>query len=66
MITRRHVHVKKVWSIPQFWLVWMVLCMNVSRRHRRDRHGQPMLQEVFGGSLIGVAQSVRRTRRRRS
>ncbi|MGH8830164.1 MAG: MFS transporter, partial [Polaromonas sp.] len=30
MITRRHVHVSKVWGIPQFWLVWMVLCMNVS------------------------------------
>ena len=24
-----------------------------SRRHRRDRHGEPMLQEIFGGALIG-------------
>jgi MFS family permease len=30
MITQRHVHVSKVFGIPQFWLIWMVLCMNVS------------------------------------
>src|SRR5262245_55949837 len=30
MITHGHVHVKKVWGIPQFWLVWMALTMNVS------------------------------------
>lgn len=54
MITRRHVHVKKVWSIPQFWLVWMVLCMNVSAGIGVIGISSPMLQEVFGGSLIGV------------
>ena len=56
MITRRHVHVKKVWGIPQFWLVWMVLCMNVSAGIGVIGMASPMLQEVFGGSLIGVAQ----------
>src|SRR5262245_54463462 len=30
MITTGHVHAKKVWGIPQFWLVWAVLCLNVS------------------------------------
>jgi len=56
MITQRHVHVKKVWSIPQFWLVWMVLCMNVSAGIGVIGMASPMLQEVFGGSLIGVAK----------
>jgi len=56
MITRRHVHVKKVWGIPQFWLVWMVLCMNVSAGIGVIGMASPMLQEVFGGSLIGVPQ----------
>lgn len=55
MITDRHVHVKKVWGIPQFWLVWMVLCMNVSAGIGVIGMASPMLQEVFGGSLIGVA-----------
>jgi MFS family permease len=56
MITQRHVHVKKVWGIPQFWLVWMVLCMNVSAGIGVIGMASPMLQEVFGGSLIDVAK----------
>ena len=55
MITKRHVHVKKVWGIPQFWLVWIVLCMNVSAGIGVIGMASPMLQEVFGGNLIGVA-----------
>jgi len=56
MITHGHVHVKKVWGIPQFWLVWMVLCMNVSAGIGVIGMASPMLQEVFGGSLIGVTK----------
>jgi MFS family permease len=54
MITQRHVHVKKVWGIPQFWLIWMALTMNVSAGIGVIGMASPMLQEVFGGSLIGV------------
>jgi hypothetical protein len=53
MITSRHVHVRRVWGIPQFWLVWMVLCMNVSAGIGVIGMASPMLQEVFGGQLIG-------------
>jgi MFS family permease len=56
MITHGHVHVKKVWGIPQFWLVWMVLCMNVSAGIGVIGMASPMLQEIFGGNLIGVAK----------
>jgi len=56
MITQRHVHVKKVWGIPQFWLLWTVLCMNVSAGIGVIGMSSPMLQEVFGGALIGVPQ----------
>ncbi len=56
MITPHHVHVSKVWGIPQFWLVWMVLCMNVSAGIGVIGMASPMLQEVFGGNLIGVAK----------
>ena len=55
MITQRHVHVKNAFKIPQFWLVWIVLCMNVSAGIGVIGMASPMLQEVFGGSLIGVA-----------
>jgi len=57
MITNRSVSVKKVWGIPQFWLVWMVLCMNVSAGIGVIGMASPMLQEVFAGSLIGVQQT---------
>ena len=56
MIAQRSVHVKSVWGIPQFWLVWLVLCMNVSAGIGVIGMASPMLQEVFGGNLIGVAK----------
>ncbi|CTP83961.1 OFA family MFS transporter [Xanthomonas graminis] len=54
MITAHHVHVSKVWGIPQFWLLWGVLCLNVSAGIGVIGMASPMLQEVFGGRLIGV------------
>jgi MFS family permease len=54
MITTRHVHVKRVWGIPQFWLVWGVLFLNVSAGIGVLAMASPLLQEVFGGRLIGV------------
>ena len=54
MITQKHVHVSKVWGIPQFWMVWVVLCMNVSAGIGVIGMASPMLQEVFGGALIGI------------
>ena len=54
MITRGHVHVKKVWGIPQFWLVWLVLTMNVSAGIGVLGLASPMLQEIFGGHLLGL------------
>ncbi|NOK07215.1 MFS transporter, partial [Myxococcus xanthus] len=37
-----------------FWLVWIVLCMNVSAGIGVIGMASPMLQEVFGGALIDV------------
>jgi MFS family permease len=54
MITTRHVHVSRVWSVPQFWLVWAVLFLNVSAGIGILAMASPLLQEVFGGRLIGV------------
>jgi MFS family permease len=54
MITNRHVHVNRVWGIPQFWLVWLVLFLNVSAGIGILAMASPLLQEVFGGKVIGV------------
>ncbi len=53
MITTRHVHVDKVLSTPQFWLLWGVLCLNVSAGIGVLGMASPMLQEVFGARLMG-------------
>jgi MFS family permease len=54
MITAHHVHVNRVHRTPQFWLLWGILCMNVSAGIGVIGMASPMLQEVFGGRLIGA------------
>ncbi len=54
MITTRHVHVDKAWRTGQFWLLWAVLCLNVSAGIGVIGMASPMIQEVFGGELIGL------------
>jgi MFS family permease len=54
MITHRHVHVNVAWKTPQFRLVWLVLCLNVSAGIGILGMASPLLQEVFGGKLLGV------------
>jgi MFS family permease len=54
MITRGHVHVNTAHKAPQFWLLWAVLCLNVSAGIGIIGMASPMLQEIFGGRLIGL------------
>lgn len=53
MITSRHVHFSNAHKTPQFWLIWAVLCLNVSAGIGVIGMTSPMLQEIFGGALIG-------------
>jgi MFS family permease len=55
MITNRHVHLRDAHKTPQFWLIWIVLCMNVSAGIGIIGAASPMLQETFGGRLFGDA-----------
>jgi len=54
MITDRHVHVSVAWKTPQFALVWLVLCLNVSAGIGILGMASPLLQEVFAGKLLGT------------
>lgn len=54
MITTGHVHLKDAHKTKQFWLIWMVLCMNVSAGIGVIGMASPMLQEIFAGKLIGL------------
>ena len=52
MITANHVALKHAHKTPQFWLIWAVLCLNVSAGIGIIGAASPMLQETFGGALI--------------
>jgi MFS family permease len=53
LITTRHVHLRDAHKTKQFWLIWAVLCLNVSAGIGVIGMASPMLQEIFGGRLLG-------------
>jgi MFS family permease len=55
MITTGHVHLRDAHKTLQFWLIWAVLCLNVSAGIGIIGAASPMLQETFGGRLFGDA-----------
>ncbi|AVM73074.1 OFA family MFS transporter [Magnetospirillum gryphiswaldense] len=54
LITSKHVHLDVAWRTKQFWLVWGVLCLNVTAGIGILGMASPLLQEVFAGKLIGI------------
>ena len=53
MITTGNVDLKDAHKTLQFWLIWAVLCLNVSAGIGIIGAASPMLQETFGGRLFG-------------
>jgi MFS family permease len=54
LVTDGQVHPDVAWRTPQFWLLWSVLTLNVTAGIGILGMASPLLQEVFGGRLIGV------------
>jgi len=54
MISQNNVHLNDAHKTPQFWLIWWVLCLNVSAGIGVIGMASPMLQEIFAGKLIGL------------
>ena len=54
MIATGDVHLKDAHKTPQFWLIWTVLLVNVTASIGLIGVASPMLQEIFGGRLIGA------------
>ena len=54
MISQNNVHLNDAHKTPQFWLIWGVLCLNVSAGIGVIGMASPMLQEIFAGKLIGM------------
>src|SRR6202045_2758258 len=54
MVSKNNVHLDNAHKTPQFWLIWWVLCLNVSAGIGVIGMASPMLQEIFAGKLIGM------------
>lgn len=47
LVTSANVAVDTAWKTPQFWLLWIVLCMNVSAGIGILGQASPMIQDMF-------------------
>ncbi|HEV2674849.1 MAG TPA: OFA family MFS transporter [Aliidongia sp.] len=48
LVTTSQVHVDIAWRTKQFWLLWAVLCLNVTAGIGVIGQASPMIQEMFG------------------
>ncbi len=55
MITNESVAVHAAFKTPQFWLLWMVLCLNVTAGIGIIEQASPMIQDLFKGTIGPVA-----------
>jgi MFS family permease len=51
LVTTANVSVDMAWRTPQFWLLWVVLCMNVTAGIGVLGQASPMIQEIFSGRV---------------
>ncbi|MDP9083360.1 MAG: OFA family MFS transporter [Pseudomonadota bacterium] len=55
LVTQANVAVDLAWRTPQFWLLWGVLCMNVTAGIGVLGQASPMIQEIFSGRVSPAA-----------
>ena len=55
MVTSRNVTAQRALATPQFWLLWMVLCLNVTAGIGVLGQASPMIQEMFPGVISASA-----------
>jgi MFS family permease len=55
LVTAHSVEVNTAFMTPQFWLLWVVLCMNVTAGIGILEQASPMIQELFKGRITASA-----------
>ncbi len=55
LVIEGHVAVHVAWATPQFWLLWGILCMNVTAGIGVLGQASPMIQEIFAGRVTPAA-----------
>ena len=57
LVTDQHVYVYDALKTPQFWLIWWILCLNVTAGIGVLGQASAMSQEMFHGRITAVAAS---------
>ena len=55
MVTKRHVHIDQALKTPQFYLLWLILCLNVTAGIGILGQASVMIQEMFKGAITPEA-----------
>ena len=55
LISTHNVAVAQAWKTPQFWLLWIVLCTNVTAGIGILEQASPMIQDFFRGHIAATA-----------
>jgi MFS family permease len=55
MVTARQMDVTTAFGTPQFWLLWVILCTNVTAGIGIIEQASPMIQDLFKGTIGPVA-----------
>ncbi|MEM6694313.1 MAG: OFA family MFS transporter [Pseudomonadota bacterium] len=55
MVTRNNVHIDEAHKTPQFWLLWIVLCFNVTAGIGVIGVAKTMINEIFGDLALVTA-----------
>jgi MFS family permease len=55
LVTTANVEVNAAMRTPQFWLLWVMLCVNVTAGIGILEHASPMIQEMFRGAVSPAA-----------
>jgi len=55
LVTDKHVYVYQALKTPQFWLIWWVLCLNVTAGIGVIGQASAMSQEMFPGQVTAIA-----------
>ncbi|MFW5450709.1 MAG: OFA family MFS transporter [Methylophagaceae bacterium] len=54
MITEHDVHIDEALKTPQFWQLWIMLCLNVTAGIGVISVAKTMMKDIFGGALPGT------------
>jgi len=57
MMTRHHVHIDQALKTPQFYQLWLMLCLNVTAGIGVIGVAKTMMKEIFGTTLPSVVDS---------